>query len=370
MSSTGKQKYFGKPGSTFVLSTETEPAPEDIIGLVRMVENRPGADYECHPNLDGTGEWVKIKKTESDELRDKVSNIKGRVVYYAWWVIVNFRRTRYWWITKSGYPALRTPAFMSNLLFSFDYRKTTVACCFFIPLLLIHIFEIANGSTLSDLLLATVAAAIFDFIINVVPRERNKYRNTALIFEKIETLVMIKNTQYMSIGLIDEPWADFELKAIWDDAMTKAKATNLIKLLHSSINNQPSAAIYNIPRTPFRKSIHTNGELLFESHAIFKTLLEELTIITDKDLFPLFHSKLLKISDYLKILDTIFLPSSPSVYASCHFRYIETLQLFYMIECARYRSRHHNLLDVPMRYSWESIGELAEVHMSFYADSK
>ena len=362
-------KIYAKPGGFLqhIMDERDSSMPEHYV---LMSEHRPGLDYICRNNFDGTGEWVRRKEIQScrEFLKKWVSGFFRFFdnVYrmFVWQVrLLHFS----WLAFNKGFPLIRSTSFISNLATSFDYRKGVDLLCFAIPLLIIKIFNLSEGAAY-DLLLATAAAAIFDSVITLVPREQSKLANAQHITRALYPLVMMKNHQYSMIGYLGDP--RYSEEPLTDQGMTREKAKALVLLMDRTFEEKNDGGG---PILEFDfNNCSTIRDYYFRAHTHLLSQVAKLREVAKPELFPVFCKTLESMHDSLAqgwMLRTGILEFPE--YVTMHFKFIETLELNFLAECQRYSGPLGGQFDPQMKFNRESIMDVINVYpIWYYADPR
>lgn len=268
-----------------------------------------------------------------------------------------------WLLSNGGFPFLRQPGRLVNLVSSFDYRKAVDVGCLTISLLIVNAYDVNTGVAY-DLLLATAAAAIFDIFITVLPREQAKAVGAYQIFKALSPLVELKNYQYQMLGYLPDPFWLAETERTHDQAMSQKKGQQLMTLMAAGRNQQSGGLASSA--LPLRESPNeTIGEFFIRAHAFFQQWLEQLAEVVkaQPDLFPQFtkalDETLAEIHKPRPPCDLI----RPDTYVTEHFKAIECLQMYFTSECHRYVGYE---FDTPLTFSPESIQGLMHPEFQYY----
>ena len=356
------RKIYAKPGTDYQSVYVDIINPDIPDGFVEMSEDRPGEDFICKNNFDGTGEWVR----KSFPWKVKLSKAIETFHYgsYQWVALVLWypKYLRYRWLSNKQYSIFRV-RFLSDLLFGFDGRKNIDFMCLFFPLVIIYSLGLDSGVAY-DLLLATSAAAIFDIFVTIIPREQAKREKAEAIHQVLFQLVMLKNFQYEIIGYL--PDRLFLPQKEWpvDSGMNRSKANRLMALIKekgdlSVPERQPQLPITIVEREKI-------NDFFLRANAYFHESLSQLVSLSSADYFTGFHAAAAKAHDLSEQVRFALMVGGAREYVSFHFRFIESLQLHYNVECYRYSRRS---FDTQIRFDGESIKEVMNIIMWSYADS-
>jgi hypothetical protein len=371
------RKIYAKPGGYWQWSFENPdpnaPAPDVPDDVVLMSEDRPGEDYICRSNFNGTGDWV--RKRDAQPTRTAIKKVWSfctapfRKVYVGYfWCRWFFRVLRFRWITHNrGFPLIRSTSPISNWFTSFDYRKAVDALCFVLPLLVVNFSELSQG-IVYDLLLATAAAAVFDALINVPPREQDKLANANVISKVLYELVLVKNHQYRMIGYFPDPFwlSDSELPD--DMGMTRQKGRTLMQLMGERWESNYDGARPMLPRSLDSIEGESIQAFFMRSHAYLYQQVTKLQGVAKPELFPSFTRTLNDIHEHLQQSVQSINFINPQRYVTEQFKFIESLQLHFKVECHRYLGGEFN---ARLILNGAAVKELMSIHpIYFYADPR
>lgn len=356
------RKIYAKPGSDFQSVYVDVVNPDVPDGFVEMSEDRPGEDFICKNNFDGTGEWVR----KPAPWKVKVSRILEAFNYntYHWVAHVLWypKYLRYRWLSNKQYSIFRV-RFLSDLLFGFDGRKSIDFMCLLFPLIIIYSIDLSSGVAY-DLLLATSAAAIFDIFITIIPREQAKREKAEAIHQVLFQLVRLKNFQYEILEHL--PDRMFLPQSEWpvDSGMSRVKANRLMRLMREKgelpvPERQPQLPVLRVKE----ESIN---EFFLRANAYFHESLRQLVNLSSADYFTGFHATAAKAHDLSEQVKFALMVGGVREYVSYHFRFIESLQLHYNVECYRYSRRS---FDTQIFFDGESIKEVMNIIMWSYAEN-
>lgn len=357
------RRIYAKPGDScqWVFETTAFDIPENAV---EMTEDRPAEDFICRSNFDDTGDWVrkKEKKTIIKFSKGLLDSVWLQIRASIRWMLWYSKQLRFRWITKnSGFSFIRSTSFVCNLFTSLDYRKGIDLVCFSAPLLIIESLSITNG-VLYDILLATSAAAIFDAFITIIPREQAKRSDAHQIWRVLHGLVALKNHQYRMIGYLPDSFWLSEREFPNDRGMNREKANRLMRLMTENIDGIYAGSRPMLPLSPYINE--SNRAFFIRSHLYFAQELNKLIELTKPEIFPGFSQALMLVNNHLQNTPQMANFIDPQSYVTDHFKFIESLQLYYKIECHRYVGFE---FDTPLLFDRHSVHDLMHIFPWYYA---
>jgi len=239
-------------------------------------------------------------------------------------------------------------------------------------LLLIIISE--NSSVLQNIIISILAAAIFNIFINIIPTEFNKYKKSIKIGKVVGLLSELKNSQYIDIGYLLNPWDNENMFMKKQDiSMHKDKALILLQKIQEKIIHKPEIVLNEIKKDFNLTRKQINVEYFNYAHNILKSEIKRLLELDFSGLFQVFYNSLVELNEQM---DRNFFVNNGeykfnnnyeiSHYITEHFTMIEYIEVLYTKECIEYSNVYFGYLNYNLKYDKKFEYDAINTHVGYY----
>lgn len=325
-----------------------------------MKGENPTKYHICIDNGDGTGSW-KLDKTKFSKIFKYFLYNRNKLPYII--KTINYLKVYCKYIPIK---------FLQNLIKLNDINKKITYITLVTSLLLIIISE--NSSVLQNIIISILAAAIFNIFINIIPTEFNKYKKSIKIGKVVGLLSELKNSQYIDIGYLLNPWDNENMFMKKQDiSMHKDKALILLQKIQEKIIHKPEIVLNEIKKDFNLTRKQINVEYFNYAHNILKSEIKRLLELDFSGLFQVFYNSLVELNEQM---DRNFFVNNGeykfnnnyeiSHYITEHFTMIEYIEVLYTKECIEYSNVYFGYLNYNLKYDKKFEYDAINTHVGYY----